>query len=544
MSSPAIACAALAFLALVAVNLVGVVPPTGGGATAATATAQVLGNVPAATGPADPRPDPKLARGLELYASSCAACHGEQGLGDGSAAYLLSPKPRNFADGQFRITSTKSGLPSDADIMQVLRRGMPGSAMPSWGHMTEEDLQSLVLAVRDLAIKGKAAQLMANNKAMKPDRAMKTAHSLLDPGAVEPLPPAPAPHELDVKRGQTLYAANCAACHDADGRGRIKRDLKDNQGLPVFARDFTAGVFKGGSDAESLARRIVRGMPGSPMPAAADMPAGDLWSLVAYTQTFIKPGAQARVEQVYRTLVARRVSGALTIDPDAAIWDGVESTFIPLMPLWWRDDRIEGVNVAAIHNGKQLAIRLAWDDATANDLAAGTEYFTDGAALQLATADNPPLFAMGQKDVPVDIWHWKASRQRAMETQRSALDEQYPDAAYDECGAPDFQTAADVGNIVATTQNALPVESLVSAGFGTLSSRLLAQQTARGGARRTHTGWSIVFLHDMGAERGADAITLQPGGAVSIAFAAWDGAIGDRNGQKSVSIWHRLSIEK
>jgi hypothetical protein len=30
---------------------------------------------------------------------------------------------------------------------------------------------------------------------------------------------------------------------------------------------------------------------------------------------------------------------------------------------------------------------------------------------------------------------------------------------------------------------------------------------------------------------------------LSVAFAVWDGASNDRNGQKSVSIWHRLDLE-
>src|SRR5262245_26103226 len=63
--------------------------------------------------------DPILARGLSLYAANCAACHGETGLGDGRASYLLYPKPRNFSQGAFRITSTKSGMPSDQDLLQV-----------------------------------------------------------------------------------------------------------------------------------------------------------------------------------------------------------------------------------------------------------------------------------------------------------------------------------------------------------------------------------------------------------------------------------------
>ncbi|MBI3696090.1 MAG: nitrate oxidoreductase subunit beta [Acidobacteria bacterium] len=32
------------------------------------------------------------------------------------------------------------------------------------------------------------------------------------------------------------------------------------------------------------------------------------------------------------------------------------------MPLWWRDDRVEGVEVRAVHDGHKLAIELAWKD--------------------------------------------------------------------------------------------------------------------------------------------------------------------------------------
>jgi hypothetical protein len=31
--------------------------------------------------------------------------------------------------------------------------------------------------------------------------------------------------------------------------------------------------------------------------------------------------------------------------------------------------------------------------------------------------------------------------------------------------------------------------------------------------------------------------------SASIAFALWDGAVHDRNGQKQVSIWHDLKVE-
>jgi DMSO reductase family type II enzyme heme b subunit len=35
-----------------------------------------------------------------------------------------------------------------------------------------------------------------------------------------------------------------------------------------------------------------------------------------------------------------------------------------------------------------------------------------------------------------------------------------------------------------------------------------------------------------------------PGQSLPVAFAVWDGAQGDRDGQKAVSVWQRLEIEK
>jgi len=37
---------------------------------------------------------------------------------------------------------------------------------------------------------------------------------------------------------------------------------------------------------------------------------------------------------------------------------------------------------------------------------------------------------------------------------------------------------------------------------------------------------------------------FEPGGTVPVAFAIWDGAQGDRDGRKAVTIWQRLELQK
>jgi DMSO reductase family type II enzyme heme b subunit len=108
---------------------------------------------------------------------------------------------------------------------------------------------------------------------------------------------------------------------------------------------------------------------------------------------------------------------------------------------------------------------------------------------------------------------------------------------------PIFQTAAAAGNLVAQTDHPKSVESLTAEGFGTLTSRGPGAQLADGVAMRTATGWQVVLMQPLGSNEDAQNLALAPGKSLSIAFGVWDGSAGDRNGQKSVTIWHLLSIE-
>ena len=92
-----------------------------------------------------PPPSPALFdTGRRLYQKQCAVCHGSAGAGDGAAAYLLYPKPRDFTQNEFRLVSTSSMQATDEDLFQAITRGMPGSAMPSWESLTPEQRWALV----------------------------------------------------------------------------------------------------------------------------------------------------------------------------------------------------------------------------------------------------------------------------------------------------------------------------------------------------------------------------------------------------------------
>jgi cytochrome c oxidase cbb3-type subunit 2 len=237
--------------------------------------------------PVDPsRNVVSLEHGLTVYTANCVICHGAAGLGDGPQAAPLDPKPRNFSSGWFKIGTTRSGLPSDDDLAATIRHGMLPAAMPPWGQLTDGEQRSLALAVRHLAIEGRMADKLKRDPGFGRDKALALAHAALDSGPAIVLPPKPT--KVDLERGKIFYLNNCAACHDPDGRGRLRDDLVDNDENPIKARDFTRGQFKGGDTLEDIAMRITRGIPGSPMPANPTLAPDDLWNTAAYVRAFFE----------------------------------------------------------------------------------------------------------------------------------------------------------------------------------------------------------------------------------------------------------------
>ena len=95
---------------------------------------------------------PVVGRGQELYTKYCALCHGDTGDGGGKFAYLMNPRPRNFQDGNFKLSTTQNQIPTDEDLFRTISNGMPGSAMPPWGHLPNSDIDALVTYVRQIHV--------------------------------------------------------------------------------------------------------------------------------------------------------------------------------------------------------------------------------------------------------------------------------------------------------------------------------------------------------------------------------------------------------
>jgi len=88
--------------------------------------------------------------GSALYASMCASCHGDGGMGDGPAASALDPAPAPIAH-----TSTMLG---DGYLYWRIAEGGSsefGTTMPSWkGSLSEEDIWAVIAYIRALGSGG------------------------------------------------------------------------------------------------------------------------------------------------------------------------------------------------------------------------------------------------------------------------------------------------------------------------------------------------------------------------------------------------------
>lgn len=527
------------------------------------------GSVTAAAAPPVGKSGPLTAeegeRAKTLYTQHCAACHGVKGDGIGVAARFMFPKPRNFRIGRFRLVSTMNGIPTIADLETVLIRGMPGSAMPPWPRLSEQDRKLLARKVVELRGDGirdvERAMAAENNEKVNPAELEELVRDLTTPGQLVEVPTIGDPTSEALARGKQLYLTiGCAGCHGKEGRGDGQDKMLDEEGVPTRPRDLTKGIFKGSPAAESVYRRFLAGMPGTPMPAFRQNTAGQVADLTYFVLSLSDDKTRALTVLNREQIVARHLQ-TLPGTPDDPAWSDVQPVRLRTTPLWWRDDFEPWLEVRAAHNGDSLAFHLSWNDAEANTHAGKTESFRDAAAVELYRGDAEPFLGMGAAAAPVDVWFWTpahpAGPRDVSDVNPNLVVDVYPfsekrtdTAEYRRPGTrPESQPAVSLPALAVGNQNvpsaAGPLAgSLETSGPGTVTFRPPVNQSVKAAGVWKEGRWSVVLARRLSSSDKQQGIALQAGQRVSTAFAVWNGARRDRDGQKLITIWQDVVLEK
>jgi mono/diheme cytochrome c family protein len=480
----------------------------------------VAGELDVSTGPTAPDEIPSkklnatpdvIEAGKKIYERRCLPCHGVNGAGDGPAADVMDPRPRDFTRGLFKLRTTAfNELPTDEDLYRTISRGIPGSGMPSWKRLLSEDERLQAIAyIKTFSDKFKNAP----------------APKMIPVGNE---PPATAD---SIKKGKELFEgkASCFLCHGKAGRGNgpIAVAIMDAWNNPLYPRNLTKSwMYKGGNDVKDIFLRISGSFNGTPMPAFLDtLTEEERWSVAQYVKSLQRPvptGSKVVIE-------SRKVTGDISLDPNAPIWKDADPVDVLMsgqvhLPPRNQSPTVDFVLIQSVYNDKEIAFRLEWDDRTQNITQQDSEAvqkmetpdFTatypvlyppsvrlrnlrDAAALQFAVrlpqGPEKPHFFLGDTGKPVNLWEWKADLQKV-----------------EELNAKGYKTPAALQ----------PPDSQQAEGKGVFDDGV----------------WRVVMKRPLTTKDVANDVQFATGQLIPVAVHIWDGANGETGLRRTISSWY------
>lgn len=202
------------------------------------------------------------------------------------------------------------------------------------------------------------------------------------------------------------------------------------------------------------------------------------------------------------------------LDPDSSVWGDAQPETLPLIgtPVglqptdliratwaYKKIGAISAVDVAAVHDGRTIALRLQWQDPNENREILDTDTFSDAVALLFPGTPGAPLAIMGTIGLPVNAWYWSAD-----------LPEQG--------------------------------RQVVAEGIGT--TRTVDTELTKGRGMWKEGVWKVVITRPMQIQTSEPIVQIEPGKPTQVGVAVWEGSHAERGGIKAYSIdWRELKIE-
>ncbi len=179
-----------------------------------------------------------LAKGVELFASNCIACHGANGEGTPLAPALNDPVIRTERTAD--------------QLIKTIGLGSPGTVMAGWNQrLSTDDIAALVTLIQ------RWDELPSDAIPAPPAQPIIVTEQLL-------------------ATGQTLYAQTCSRCHGTDGQGTRRAPALNVQ---TFFDKVTTD--------QAMIQIVTSGVPGTAMPAWGDrMSVSEIEAVVAYVRAW------------------------------------------------------------------------------------------------------------------------------------------------------------------------------------------------------------------------------------------------------------------
>jgi mono/diheme cytochrome c family protein len=198
--------------------------------------------------------DTSFEEGKRVYLTTCAHCHGLDGLGGGVDGEYLDVQPANFADPNLRAMS-------EGELFTRVTFGVPNSAMPTWGELLAESARwNAVKYVGDAVILGRDWTSASHaNDEVAANFVTLSSDNWIGEG-----------HVISTTHGLDLYGSYCAVCHGQNGLG------SPPQGPALSSANLgEAYIFW----------RLWEGVPGSTMyPFQWVLSESDIWDITAYVE--------------------------------------------------------------------------------------------------------------------------------------------------------------------------------------------------------------------------------------------------------------------